>query len=88
MKQKVKAELQKVYLAESCHDIPNKKAIDVLLGKFSEKYPPAAMKNLKKNWKELLALYNFLSEHLASIRTINPIELAFSTLMLLRKLTL
>ncbi|MGP1924567.1 MAG: transposase [Arsenophonus sp. NEOnobi-MAG3] len=49
-----------VWLAET-RDAANK-AIDILLARFSEKYP-AAMKKLEKDRKEPLVFYNFLSEH-------------------------
>ncbi|MGG2141013.1 IS256 family transposase [Symbiopectobacterium sp. RP] len=79
MQPKVKAELREVWLAES-RDAANE-AFDVLLARFSAKYP-AAMKKLEKAREELLAFYDFPSEHWASIRTTNPIESAFATVRL------
>ncbi|MGG2143910.1 IS256 family transposase [Symbiopectobacterium sp. RP] len=79
MQPKVKAELREVWLAES-RDAANE-AFDVLLARFSAKYP-AAMKKLEKAREELLAFYDFPSEHWTSIRTTNPIESAFATVRL------
>ncbi|MGP1923749.1 MAG: transposase [Arsenophonus sp. NEOnobi-MAG3] len=50
--------------------------MDVLFAKFLEKYP-AAMKTLEKDREELLVFYDFPSEHVVSIKTMNMIELAF-----------
>lgn len=79
MQPKVKAELREIWLAES-RDAAND-AFDVLLARFSAKYP-AAMKKLEKDREELLAFYDFPSEHWASIRTTKPIESAFATVRL------
>ncbi|RLR17693.1 IS256 family transposase, partial [Sodalis-like symbiont of Bactericera trigonica] len=79
MHPKVKAELGAVWLAES-RDAANE-AFDVLLARFSVKYP-AAMKKLEKDREELLAFDYFPSEHWALIRTTNLIESAFATLRL------
>ncbi|MGG2141831.1 IS256 family transposase [Symbiopectobacterium sp. RP] len=79
MQPKVKAELREVWLAKS-RDAANE-AFDVLLARFSAKYP-AAMKKLEKAREELLAFYDFPLEHWASIRTTNPIESAFATVRL------
>ncbi|MGP1923659.1 MAG: hypothetical protein ACTS73_01525 [Arsenophonus sp. NEOnobi-MAG3] len=44
---------------------------------FSELSILCSDKKLEKDREELLAFYDFPSEHLASIRTINPIESVF-----------
>lgn len=76
---KVKSELREVWQAES-RQMANK-ALDVLLAKYSPKYP-AAMNKLEKDREELLAFYDFPAEHWVSIRTTNPIESAFATVRL------
>ncbi|MGP1923587.1 MAG: transposase [Arsenophonus sp. NEOnobi-MAG3] len=57
------------------------KALDVLLARFSAKYSEV-MTKLKKDQEELLAFYNFPSEHWASIIIMKPIELTFLTVRL------
>ncbi|MGP1924939.1 MAG: hypothetical protein ACTS73_08925 [Arsenophonus sp. NEOnobi-MAG3] len=48
--------------ARESHDAANNKVINVLLAKFSAKYL-SGMKKLKKDREELLAFYNFSSDH-------------------------
>lgn len=79
---KVKSELREVWLAENRQSA--NKALDMLLAKYSAKYP-AAIKKLTKDREELLAFYDFPAAHWASIRTTNPIESAFATVRLRSK---
>ncbi|MGP1923460.1 MAG: transposase [Arsenophonus sp. NEOnobi-MAG3] len=73
-KPKVNSKLREILARRKSLDAANK-AIDVFLVRFSAKYP-VVIKKPEKDREELLAFYDFLSAHLASIRTTNPIKLA------------
>ncbi len=55
------------------------KTFDLFLKMYDVKYPKATL-CLKKNGTELLAFYDFPTQHWQSIRTSNPIESSFGTI--------
>ena len=79
---KVKSAVHDIWQAETREDA--QKAFDSALKRFELKYPKA-MKKLRKDQEELLAFYDFPSEHWTHIRTTNPIESTFSTVRLRTK---
>jgi putative transposase len=78
MQPKVKASLHEIWMASTREEAYKAFANAVEL--YSAKYPRAAC--LAKDKEELLAFYDFPAEHWQHIRTINPIESAFSTVRL------
>lgn len=79
---KVKADLHDIWMAETRDDAHQ--AFDRTLKRFQDKYPQA-MDCLAKDRDELLAFYDYPSEHWVHIRTTNPIESTFATVRLRSK---
>ena len=79
---KVKDALHEIWMAETRKDAYE--AFDRTLIRFEGKYP-GAMERLRKDRDELLAFYNFPSQHWVHIRTTNPIESTFATVRLRTK---
>jgi transposase-like protein len=53
---------------------------------FDAKYPKATAK-LDRDWSQLVAFYDFPSEHWRHLRTTNPIESSFATVKLRTRVT-
>jgi len=53
---------------------------------FDAKYPKA-MEKLDRDWKHLIAFYDFPAEHWRHLRTTNPIESSFATVKLRTRVT-
>ncbi len=78
MQPKVKTTLHDIYLAEKREDAH--KAFDDAVERFEAKYPKA-VSCLRKDKEALLAFYDFPAEHWHHIRTTNPIESAFLSMV-------
>ena len=60
--------------------------LQIFKNTYEAKYPKAYEK-LDKDWKKLMAFFDFPAKHWISIRTSNPIESAFATVKLRTKVT-
>jgi putative transposase len=72
----MKKDLREIYLA------PNRASAKTAIGVFAEKYGVKhgrAVECLTKDREELLAFYDFPTEHWDHLRTTNPIESVFAT---------
>jgi putative transposase len=74
---KAKAAIHNIWQAETKDDA--EKAFDLFVKIYEPKYPKAAL-CLQKDRTELMAFFDFPSEHWQSIRTSNPTESAFATI--------
>ena len=84
MQPKVKEDLHNIWMADTRQAAYD--AFDHCINKYQGKYPKA-MSILAKNKAEMLAFYDFPSEHWLHIRTTNPIESVFATVRLRGKRT-
>ena len=75
---KAKADLKEIWMAEGRKDA--EKVFDRFGAKYEAKYDKAAA-CLAKNREALLAFYDFPAEHWKHIRTGNPIESTFATVL-------
>ena len=73
---KAKAALQEIWMAESRKAA--EKALEAFVRNYQAKYPKAVAK-LEKDRTELLAFYDYPTEHWRHIRTTNAIESTFAT---------
>ncbi|CUH40088.1 Transposase [Jannaschia seosinensis] len=76
MHERVKADLQDIWMAETKKEA--NAAFDLFVEIYGAKYEKAVAK-LVKDRDELLAFYDFPAEHWKHIRTTNPIESVFAT---------
>ena len=58
----------------------SEKAFELFIETSHDKYPKATL-SLQKDREELLAFYDFPAKHWQSIRTSNPIESTFGTIL-------
>ena len=72
---KAKAAIHNIWQAETKGDA--EKAFDLFIKTYQAKYHKAVL-CLKKDREELMAFFDFLTQHWQSIRTSNPIESAFA----------
>ena len=77
LREKVKAELQDIWMAETKKEA--NAAFDLFVGTYEVKYERAVAK-LVKDRDVLLTFYDFPAEHWKHIRTTNPIESVFATI--------
>ena len=74
---KAKQALHGIWQAETREEA--EKAFDLFLTTYEPKYPKAAL-CLQKDHEELMAFYDFPTQHWQSLRTSNPIESTFGTI--------
>ena len=79
-----KSDLQQIWMAATRKEA--EKAFDDFAEKYADKYKPA-VECLAKDRDELLAFYDFPSQHWVHLRTTNPIESTFATVRLRTKRT-
>jgi len=78
LQKKAKAGLHEIWMAETKGDA--EKAFDLFIATYKAKYPKAT-ECLEKDRDALLAFYDFPAEHWKHIRTTNPIESTFATVV-------